>query len=201
MAMSILSQMAEVWGAAELLDITAAHVDSTIYVGEAGLEYAERLAGLGARVAVPTTLNVSGVDEHGWRRWAVRPAGRQRQAPDGGTYVRMGRSPTWTCAPYQMGARPGPGEQVAWGESNAIVFANSVLGARTERYPDLLDICCAVTGRAPAVGLHLTENRAGEVLLGLTMFRSESTQTSCSTRYWATCSERQRGTASPLSTE
>jgi predicted aconitase len=56
---------------------------------------------------------------------------------------------------------------VAWGESNAISFANSVLGARTERYPDLFDICCAITGRAPAMGLHLTENRAGNLLLEL----------------------------------
>jgi predicted aconitase len=63
--------------------------------------------------------------------------------------------------------RPKFGQQVAWGESNAIVFANSVIGARTERYPDLFDICCAITGRAPAIGLHLTENRAGELLLRL----------------------------------
>jgi len=63
--------------------------------------------------------------------------------------------------------RPRFGQQVAWGESNAIVFANSVLGARTERYPDLLDICCAITGRVPAAGLHLSENRLGEILLNL----------------------------------
>ncbi len=59
------------------------------------------------------------------------------------------------------------GQQIAWGESNAIVFANSVIGARTERYPDLLDICAAITGRAPAIGLHLTDNRAGQLLLRL----------------------------------
>ncbi|MCG8468364.1 MAG: aconitase X catalytic domain-containing protein, partial [Gemmatimonadetes bacterium] len=123
-----------------------------------------RLADGGARVRVPTTLNVSGVDPHGWRDWAVpeswaEPARRQMDA-----YERMGCAPTWTCAPYQTETRPGLGEQVAWGESSAIVFANSVLGARTERYPDLLDICCAVTGRAPAAGLHLDENRVGEIL-------------------------------------
>jgi predicted aconitase len=78
-------------------------------------------------------------------------------------YQRMGCSPTWTCAPYQTERRPGFGEQIAWGESSAIVFANSVLGARTERYPDLLDICAAITGRVPAVGLHLDENRGGQV--------------------------------------
>ena len=63
--------------------------------------------------------------------------------------------------------KPSFGQQIAWGESNAIVFANSVLGARTERYPDMFDICCAITGRAPAIGLHLMENRAGNLLLQL----------------------------------
>ena len=82
-------------------------------------------------------------------------------------YERMGAVPTWTCAPYQTHARPHFGQQIAWGESNAIAFANSVIGARTERYPDLLDICCAITGRVPAVGLHLTEHRAGQLLVRL----------------------------------
>jgi hypothetical protein len=164
-AMSILVQMAEIYGAAELMDITGAHIDSTIYIGEAGLEYAERLSSLGAHVVVPTTLNVSGLDEHHWQEWAVpaewaRNAHRQMLA-----YQSMGCVPTWTCAPYQTDWRPKFGQQIAWGESNAIVFANSVLGARTERYPDLLDICCAITGRVPAVGLHLSENRAGDLLL------------------------------------
>ncbi|HEX9616678.1 MAG TPA: aconitase X catalytic domain-containing protein [Anaerolineales bacterium] len=167
MAMSIVLQMAEVYGAGELMDITAAHIDSTIYIGEAGLEFAERLAGLGAKVAVPTTLNVSGLDEHGWQEWPVpadwaRNAHRQMLA-----YQSMGCIPTWTCAPYQTDLKPHFGQQIAWGESNAIVFANSVIGARTERYPDLLDICCAITGRVPAAGLHLGHNRAGDLLFRL----------------------------------
>jgi cis-L-3-hydroxyproline dehydratase len=167
MAMSIVLQMAEVYGADELMDISAAHIDSTIYIGEAGLEFAERLAGLGARVAVPTTLNVSGLDEHGWQEWAVpadwaRNGHRQMLA-----YQSMGCVPTWTCAPYQTELKPHFGQQIAWGESNAIAFANSVIGARTERYPDLLDICCAITGRVPAAGLHLAHNRAGDLLFRL----------------------------------
>jgi predicted aconitase len=168
MAMSIVARMAEVSGALELLDISGAHIDSTVYIGEAGLEFAERLANLGAKVTVPTTLNVSGLDEHHWQEWAVpsdwaRQAYRQMVA-----YQSMGTIPTWTCAPYQTEMRPAFGQQIAWGESNAIVFANSVLGARTERYPDLFDICCAITGRAPAIGLHLPENRAGQLLFRLT---------------------------------
>jgi predicted aconitase len=167
MAMRILVRMAEVYDAPELLDISAAHIDSTIYIGEAGLEFAERLAELGAQVAVPSTVNVSGLDEFHWQEWAVpddwaRNAYRQMVA-----YQSMGCIPTWTCAPYQTDMRPQFGQQIAWGESNAIVFANSVIGARTERYPDFLDICCAITGRVPAVGLHLTENRAGDILIKL----------------------------------
>jgi predicted aconitase len=167
LAMSILVRMADVYGATELMDISQAHVDSTIYLGDATLEFAERLASLGARVAVPTSLNVSGVDECGWKDWAVKPEWAAKAARQMLAYERMGAVPMWTCAPYQTHMRPAFGQQIAWGESNAISFANSVIGARTERYPDLLDICCAITGRVPAVGLHLTENRAGQLLLRL----------------------------------
>jgi predicted aconitase len=167
LAMSILVRMADVYGAAELMDISQAHIDSTIYLGDATLEFAERLASLGARVAVPTSLNVSGVDECGWKEWAVKPEWAAKAARQMLAYERMGAVPMWTCAPYQTHMRPVFGQQIAWGESNAIAFANSVIGARTERYPDLLDICCAITGRVPAVGLHLTQNRAGQMLLRL----------------------------------
>lgn len=167
MAMSILVRMAEISGAKELLDITGAHIDSTVYIGDAGLEFAERLANLGAKVAVPTTLNVSGLDEHHWQEWAVPPGWAKQAYRQMVAYQSMGTVPTWTCAPYQTDMRPSFGQQIAWGESSAIVFANSVIGARTERYPDLFDVCCAITGRAPAIGLHLTENRAGKLLLQL----------------------------------
>jgi predicted aconitase/predicted aconitase with swiveling domain len=82
-------------------------------------------------------------------------------------YEAMGCRPTFTCAPYQALHRPPLGAQIAWAESNAIVFANSVLGARTNRYGDFIDICCALTGRAPDVGLHRAENRRGQWLFRL----------------------------------
>src|SRR6266568_6386950 len=167
LAMSIVVRMADVYGASELMDISQAHIDSTIYLGDATLDFAERLAALGAKVAVPTSLNVSGVDACGWKDWAVPPEWAAKAARQMLAYETMGAVPTWTCAPYQTKMRPRFGQQIAWGESNAIAFANSVIGARTERYPDLLDICCAITGRVPAVGLHLTENRAGQLLLRL----------------------------------
>ncbi len=184
LAMKILVRMAEVAGARSLLDITGAHIDSSLYQGPATLEFAERLAEGGARVRVPSTLNVSGVDVHGWKEWEVpeswaEPARRQMEA-----FERMGCEPTWTCAPYQTQPRPGFGEHVAWGESSAIVFANSVLGARTERYPDLLDICCAVTGRAPASGLHLDEHRAGQVVLDLSLSRLPDLEGAEGSAFW-----------------
>jgi cis-L-3-hydroxyproline dehydratase len=167
MAMRILARMAGIAQAPALLDIDGAHIDSTVFIGDANLEYAERLAALGAKVSVPTTLNVSGLDEHHWREWSVPPEWAGKAYRQMAAYQSMGTLPTWTCAPYQTEHKPRFGQQLAWGESNAIAFANSVIGARTERYPDLFDVCCAITGRAPAMGLHLTENRAGELLLRL----------------------------------
>ena len=167
MSMSILVRMAEVVGAEKMLDITGAHIDATIYVGDAGLEFAERLASSGGRVAVPSTLNVSGLDEHHWKEWPVEADWAEKAHRQMAAYQKMGTIPIWTCAPYQTEHAPKLGEQIAWGESNAIAFANSVLGARTERYPDYLDIAAAIAGRVPAVGLHLEENRRGQLVLDL----------------------------------
>jgi predicted aconitase len=121
-------------------------------------------------VAVPTTLNVGAVDLlHPDRfRGDAQLAERGRRLMD--LYVGLGCRPTWTCAPYQMAdARPRFGRHVAWAESNAIVFVNSVLGARTDRYGDFVDICAAITGRVPDAGLHRDEKRRGRVLFRVTV--------------------------------
>ncbi len=173
LAMRIITRMAAIQGATELLDIEAAHIDSSLYMGQATLDFAERLVSLGAKVRVPSTLNVSGVDEAGWRAWPVPSEWAEQSLRQMRAYQAMGCIPTWTCAPYQTEHRPHFGQQIAWGESNAIAFANSVIGARSERYPDLMDICAAITGRVPAVGLHLTEGRAGQVLIRLSGIPNE----------------------------
>lgn len=159
LALELVVAAGEAMGAPELLDISAAHIDGCLYHGLAGLHFARRLADAGATVSVPTTLNVSSLDRlhPELYRGDEETAARSRELMD--AYEDMGCRPTWTCAPYQLADRPAFGDQVAWGESNAIVFANSVLGARTNRYGDFLDICCALVGRAPAVGLHLDEGR------------------------------------------
>ncbi len=166
-AMRIVVRLADTMEAEGLLDITGAHIDSCLYHGPAVLDFADWLADGGARVAVPTTLNVSSLDllhpdlYRGDPDWAVQARRLMER------YEEMGCRPTWTCAPYQLDIRPSFGEQIAWAESNAIVFANSVLGARTHRYGDFIDICAAICGRAPAAGLHLDENRRGTLLVHL----------------------------------
>lgn len=163
MAMRILMDMARSEGVRELVEITSAHVDGCLFHGQSGCAFAEKLQAGGGQVRVPTSLNVGAMD-------LVRPenvllAGESRELAvrQMNAYVAMGCSPTWTCAPYQAGHRPGLGEQVAWAESNAVVFANSVLGARTNRYGDFMDICCALTGHAPYSGLHCEENRLATI--------------------------------------
>lgn len=167
MAMHILVQLGEVMGADEMMDITQVHVDGCIYESEAHLDFAEKLASLGGRVILPTSLNATSLDLHNWQSWGVSTAWASKAQRMANAYLSMGCTPTWTCAPYQTEFVPKFGQQIAWAESNAIVFANSVIGARTNRYGDFTDICAALTGRVPKAGLHLTENRRGELLFDL----------------------------------
>ncbi|MYA09103.1 MAG: DUF521 domain-containing protein [Holophagales bacterium] len=166
-AMRILVTMAGVYGAERLLDIEGAHIDGCLYHGDSGVDFAELLVAGGARVSVPTTLNVGGLDLLHPEEFAGTAERRAKALRLMECYEEMGCRTIWTCAPYQTTPRPAFGQQVAWAESNAIVFANSVLGARTHRYGDFIDICAAITGRAPAVGLHLEENRRGRVVFDL----------------------------------
>jgi len=167
MAMSIVVRMAEVLDAAELMSVTQAHIDGCGLLSDAGLEFAETLAARGARVSIPTTLNMGPLDLQHWREFEIPEEFAAKAIRQARAYEQMGCVPTWTCAPYQGYLTPRFGQQIAWGESNAIVYANSVLGARTNRYGDYLDICAAITGRVPKCGLHLAENRRGQILLRL----------------------------------
>jgi predicted aconitase len=164
LAMKILVQMGTIAGASRMIDVVSAHIDGGLYHGRAGLDFAERLASSGGKVRVPTTMNVSSLDllHPDLYRGDVAIAAAARKLME--QYVAMGCRQTWTCAPYQLPDPPAFGEHIAWAESNAIVFANSVLGARTDRYGDFMDISAAITGRVPEAGLHLTEQRAATIV-------------------------------------
>ncbi|TDD57638.1 DUF521 domain-containing protein [Kribbella antibiotica] len=169
LAMRLIIGLARTLGARSLVPITSAHVDGCLHHGQAGLDFAERLVELGGHVVVPTSLNVGSLDllHPGLVRLAGAERHDARRLMD--AYTALGAAPTWTCAPYQDTHRPAFGEHIAWAESNAIAFANSVLGARTDRYGDFVDICAGLTGRAPYAGLHLDENRRARIELDLSL--------------------------------
>ncbi|PBB96532.1 aconitase X catalytic domain-containing protein [Mesorhizobium sp. WSM3862] len=164
MAMRIVAESARLLGAPRLIPICSAHIDGALYHGDSGTLFAERLVEGGARIAVRSTLNVGALDLTGCSRIRLEEPqrGMARRMMD--AYRKLGCEQSWTCAPYQAGHRPAQGSDVAWGESNAVVFCNSVLGARTNRYGDFLDIACAITGRAPDYGLHRAENRRARLV-------------------------------------
>jgi predicted aconitase len=159
LSMRIVTEMGRILGAARLIPIGSAHIDGCLYHGPAGVLFAERLVAGRGRVAVPATLNVGAVDLQRPDRILLDAAERDLARRLMRAYEALGCAPTWTCAPYQAGHRPRVGEDIAWAESNAVVFVNSVLGARTNRYGDFMDIACALTGRAPYYGLHVPRNR------------------------------------------
>ncbi|WP_454838272.1 cis-3-hydroxy-L-proline dehydratase [Pseudomonas mohnii] len=166
-AMQIVLRMAELQGARSLVDVTQAHIDGCIYTGPASLRFARQLVQWGAKVRVPTTLNSISVDQRRWRELGVDPALGEPASALGDAYMAMGAQLSYTCAPYLLDSAPKAGEQIVWAESNAVVYANSVLGARTLKYPDYLDICIALTGRAPLIGCHLDTQRKARLQIEL----------------------------------
>jgi predicted aconitase len=167
MGMRILAESAKLLGAPRLIPIASAHIDGALYHGDSGTLFAEKLVEGDAKVAVRATLNVGALDLTGCShvRLAEPQRGMARRMME--AYRSLGCEASWTCAPYQAGHRPAFGSDVAWGESNAVAFCNSVLGARTNRYGDFLDIACAIAGRAPDCGLHRAENRLATVVFDL----------------------------------
>ncbi|WP_292326814.1 aconitase X catalytic domain-containing protein [Mesorhizobium sp.] len=164
MAMRIFAESARLLDAPRLIPIASTHIDGALYHGDSGTLFAERLVEGGARVAVRSTLNVGALDLMGCSRIRLEEPQRGMARRMMEAYRKLGCEQSWTCAPYQAGHRPAQGSDVAWGESNAVVFCNSVLGARTNRYGDFLDIACAITGRAPDYGLHRPDNRRARLV-------------------------------------
>ena len=164
-AMRIVLRAAAMQDARRLLTIEQVHIDGCTYIGPGGLRFAESLVEMGGRVAVPTTLNSISVDRQRWVALGVDSALGEPASALAEAYVALGATPSFTCAPYLLDSRPALGDQIAWGESNAVVFANSVLGARTQKYADYLDVCAAITGRAPEMGCHIDGNRAATLVL------------------------------------
>lgn len=164
MFMSMLVTLGEIYDASHLLPVQSAHASglSVRTLGEAGTRWAEDLAADGARVRVPTSMNVIGIDRT--RDLGFGAEWNERQLRIMKAYERMGCYVTSSCVPYYQGFLPRFGEHIAWGESSAVVFTNSVLGARNNREGGPSTLASAVTGRTPCFGLHLAENRRGTLV-------------------------------------
>ncbi len=160
-AMEIVVALGRIYGAEDLVAVAHAQVAGVSYknLGQAGLEFLQQWAAEGARVRVPTTLNPAGMDLAQWRALGVSAEFARQQGLVIDAYLAMGIAPTLTCAPYAVGHRPRRGEHLAWSESSAVSFANSLLGARTNREGGPSALAAALTGRTPRSGLHLDQAR------------------------------------------
>ena len=172
LAMEVLVRMGELYGAKRFLPVKNAHIDAAAYttIWDAGTEFLEFLAENGAKVPVPCTINPLSRDIKNWEKLGASEEFAMKSKRMEDAYLKMGVIPTWTCAPYQCTNVPQFGEIVSWSESNAVNYVNSVIGAKAERLPDLMDVCCAVAGRVPEYGLYLDENRKGDMLFKLEGF-------------------------------
>ncbi len=158
-AMEVLCLMAAAQGATDLITVSRAHIDGCILAHDANLDFAEKMQQMGARTCIPTTINAISVDRENWPLQGVAEDFGNRASRLADAYVAMGAQPTFTCAPYLLDETPLAGEAIGWSESNAVIYANSVLGSRTVKHPDYLDLFIAMTGRAPDTGVYATDNR------------------------------------------
>lgn len=164
-SMQILSALGEIFGADKMIPVSSVQVAGVSYynLGDAGLEYLEDLAGKGAKASVKTTLNPAGMDLENWRELGIDEEFARKQERVIRAFMKMGVTPSCTCTPYLVGNEPGRGDHIAWSESSAVTYANSILGAMTNREGGPSALAAAITGRTPCYGMHLEENRKPQV--------------------------------------
>ncbi|MBI2720029.1 MAG: aconitase X catalytic domain-containing protein [Rhizobiales bacterium] len=165
LAMRLVVQAARILNAPRLIPISFAHIDACFYTGQSHVDFVRFLLDNGARLAVPAWTNngVVSLADPELRPEAQAPKMVSEARKLMQLYAELGCRPTWTCAPYQLAGGPRFGDHIAVGESNAVAYYNSVVGARTNKYGDYLDVACAITGKVPFAGLHTDEGRKAQV--------------------------------------
>lgn len=160
-SMEILTALGKIYGAEAMVPVSSVQISGVSYdnLGEAGLEFLTEMAEGGGRARVLTTLNPAGMDIENWQALGIDEnfASSQKRVID--AFAQMGVVTTCSCTPYLSGNVPHYGEHIAWAESSAVCYANSVLGARTNREGGPSALAAALTGRTPAYGFHLSQNR------------------------------------------
>jgi len=160
-AMQILVALGDIYGAMRMIPVSSVQIAGVSYdnLGEAGLQFLSEMAEGGGKVRVLTTLNPSGMDSENWRTLGIPPDFAEKQMRVLEAFSRMGVTTTCTCTPYLTGNLPRYAEHLAWSESSAVCYANSIIGARSNREGGPSALAAALTGRTPEYGLHLPENR------------------------------------------
>ncbi len=164
-AMEILVALGTIYGAERMLPVTSVQIAGVSYdnLGEAGLQFLDEMADGGGQARVLTTLNPAGMDVENWPALGTSPEFAASQQRVIQAFARMGVIATCTCTPYLSGNLPHYGEHIAWAESSAVCYANSVLGARSNREGGPSALAAALTGFTPAYGYHLEHNRRPDV--------------------------------------
>lgn len=160
-AMEILAALGTIYAAERMLPVTSAQVAGVSYenLGEAGLAFLTEMAENGGKARVLTTLNPAGMDIENWQALGISPEFAENQTRVLSAFAAMGIITTCTCTPYLSGNLPHFGEHIAWAESSAVCFANSVIGARTNREGGPSALAAALTGFTPEYGMHLDQER------------------------------------------
>lgn len=168
-SMEILFALGKIYNAKKMIPITSAQVSGVSYktIGDAGIEYLEDLATKKAKVTVPTFLNPAGMDIEQWKKMNVPADFAKKQMQILDAYSKMGIMQSCTCTPYLIGIRPKKGEHIAWAESSAVAFANSVLGARTNREGGPSALASAICGITPCYGLHEDSSRVSSLVINI----------------------------------
>lgn len=167
-SMEILITLGEIFDAEDMVDVVGVQIAGVSYdnLGEAGLEFLSEMADDG-KVKVLTTLNPAGMDRENWQVLGIDKEFAYNQNRAIEAFAKMGIITTCSCTPYLIGNSPHYGQHLAWAESSAVCYANSVIGARTNREGGPSALASALTGKTPRYGYHLDENRHGEVLVNV----------------------------------
>jgi predicted aconitase len=168
-AIEILVALGKIYNASKLIQCTSAQISGVSYknIGDAGAEFLWDLAQMGAKVCIPSYINPAAMDLERYSEMNLEDSFVESQLKIIRAYAKMGVTTTLTCAPYQIGVEPKRGEHVAWAESSAVIYANSVLGAMTNRESGVSALCSALTGLTPCYGLHLKKNRVAELVVNV----------------------------------
>jgi predicted aconitase len=166
-AMEIVVALASIYGAKNLVKVKSVNVSGVSYknLGDAGIEFLREWGKAGAQVIVPTTLNPAGMDLEDWEKQKIPSDFAEKQMEVIDAFAKISIPKTCTCTPYLIGNLPKKGDHIAWGESSAVCFSNSVIGARTNREGGPSALAAAVCGRTGNFGYHLDEHRMANILI------------------------------------